>query len=189
MSNVPTRRGFLALTGTGTAASLAGCSQLESIAQNETGNDSDALTVTVKPDQEKLSTLQTEIRNSLESGNISQREAQQRYREGQRKLTEEAAAAVETMARSDDGVSLEKSSPSYGFFLVDAPAETLVNALQNGTISAIYPGDRYEEFATRRDRLEQQRTARSGQQGTDGTNESTSDGTATESNNSTDSEA
>lgn len=181
MSNLPTRRGFLALTGTGAATSLAGCSQLDSITQNGSGNGGDALTVTVQPNQEKLTALQEEIRSSLENGTISQQEAQQRFREGQRKLTEEAAAAVQTMAESADGVSIEKSSPSYGFFLVDAPAETLVTALQSGDISAIYPADRYEEFAQQRDRLEQQRTAANEQQQSTETNESSSDGSPNES--------
>lgn len=168
MSNLPTRRGFLTLTGTGAAASLAGCSQLESITQGESESADDALTVTVQPDQETLTSVNEEISSDLESGNISRQEAQQRFQEEQQRLTEEAATPLQETAESDDQVSIEQSDPAYGFFLVDAPAETLVGALQNDELSAIYPADQYEQFAQQRDQYEQQQAAMENQGG-DGT--------------------
>lgn len=171
MSNLPTRRGFLALTGTGAAASLAGCSRLESITGNGSQSD-EAVTVTVQPDQEQLSALEEELRAGLESGNISQREAQQRFREKQRNLTEAAAATFEETAAGTDEISIVESAPSYGFFLVDASGSAIVDALRRGEIAAIYPRDQYQQFARQRDRLERQRAA-GGQQGGNG---STTDG-------------
>lgn len=177
MPNLPTRRGFLALSGTGAAASLAGCSQLESITQGDSGNADGPLTVTVSPDREQLASLEQELRRSVQSGNISEQQASQRFQKRQRELTEEAATAVEELANNNDDVSIEKSSASYGFFLVDAPAETLVTALQNGDIGAIYPEERYAQFAQQRDQLRQRRqAARDGQQGTTNESNASTDG-------------
>ncbi|WP_435551388.1 hypothetical protein [Natrinema sp. CGMCC1.2065] len=179
MSNLPTRRGFLALSGTGAATGLAGCSALESLTQDDSGSADGPLTVTVTPDQEQLRSLQQELRQSIENGNISEQEAGQRYQEKQRELTEEAATAVEDLADANGDVSIEEASPAYGFFLVDAPAETIVAALQNGDISAIYPGDSYEQFAMQQAQIEQQQGAideqgdGTGNESTGDTNEST----------------
>lgn len=173
MANLPTRRGFLAAAGTGTAASIAGCSQLESITQNDSGTADGPLTVTVMPDQEQLTSYEQELRQSLENGSITQQQAGQRFRDKQRELTEEAGTAIQELAAANDDVTIEESSPSYGFFLVDAPPATIVGALQSGDISAIYPADRYEQFAQQRDLLEQQQAATGSQQGaTNETNES-----------------
>lgn len=174
MSNLPTRRGFLALSGTGAAAGLAGCSGLEALTQDDSGSADGALTVTVTPDQEQLQSLEQELSQSIQDGNISEQEASQQYQERQRELTEEAAAPLEELADSNGDVSIEESSPAYGFFLVDAPAETIVTALQDGDISAIYPEDSYEQFAAQQAQLEQQQAAMDDQQGADNaTNEST----------------
>ncbi|WP_254764562.1 hypothetical protein [Natrinema marinum] len=192
MSNLQTRRGLLALTGTGAAASLAGCSQLESITGGADADD--ALTVTVQPDREQLSALEEELRAGLESGDISQQEAQQRFSETQRRLTEEAAATFEETAANSGELSIVESAPSYGFFLVDASGAAIVDALRRGEIAAIYPRAQFEQFAQQRDRLEQQRSAMRSQQGGNGTtnggNETATDGnesTANESDTGTDS--
>ncbi|OAQ54055.1 hypothetical protein HTG_00575 [Natrinema mahii] len=168
MSNLPTRRGFLALSGTGAAAGLAGCSGLEALTQDDSGSADGPLTVTVAPDQEQLQSLQQELRQSIDDGNISEAEAGKRYQEKQRELTAAAAAPLEDLADSNGDVSIEESSSAYGFFLVDAPAETIVAALQSGDISAIYPGDSYEQFAMQQAQLEQQQGAID-EQGGDGT--------------------
>ncbi|TMT86443.1 hypothetical protein E2L06_07450 [Haloterrigena sp. H1] len=171
MANLPTRRGFLAAAGTGTVASIAGCSQLESITQNDSGSADGPLTVTVMPDQEQLTSYEQDLRQSIENGSITQQQAGQRFRDKQRELTEEAGAAIQDLAAANDDVTIEQSSPSYGFFLIDAPAATIIGALQSGDISAIYPRDRYEQFAQRRDQLQQQQAAADSQQGA--TNNST----------------
>ncbi|WP_408958162.1 hypothetical protein [Natrinema sp. 74] len=186
MSNIPTRRGFLALTGTGAAASLAGCSQLESITGGGSGSD-EALTVTVQPDQEPLSALEEELRAGLESGNISQQEARRRFREKQRSLTEEAASTFEETAASSDDISITKSAPSYGFFLVNASGSALVDALRRGEIAAIYPQSQYEQFAKQRDRFERQRATMRGQQDGNGTTTGGNQSPANEYGNSTES--
>lgn len=186
MSNLPTRRGFLALSGTGAAAGLAGCSGLESLTQDGSGNADGPVTVTVMPDQEQLQSLEQELSQSIQDGNISEQEASQQYQERQLELTEEAAAPLEELADSNGDVSIEESSPAYGFFLVDAPAETIVTALQDGDISAIYPEDSYEQFAAQQAQLEQQQAAVDDQQGADNaTNESTAGNESTASNEST----
>lgn len=155
MSNLSTRRGFLALTGTGTAASLAGCSQLESLAQNDSENGGDAVTVAVQPDREALTSLQEEVQNNASDENLSQREFQQVYRERQRELVAETATAFEESANERD-FTIEASETEYGLFRVTGSDGAIMDALQNGDVSGIYPGERYELLVQRQERQEQQ---------------------------------
>jgi|GEM_PF-602448 hypothetical protein len=160
MSNLSTRRGFLALTGTGTAASLAGCSQLESLTQNDSENGGDAVTVAVQPDREALTSLQEEVQNNASDENLSQQEAQQVYRERQRELVAETATAFEESASERD-FTIEASETEYGLFRVTGSDGAIMDALRNGDISGIYPGERYEVIVQRQERralLEQRRS-------------------------------
>ncbi|SEP86519.1 hypothetical protein [Natrinema salaciae] len=175
MSNLPTRRGFLAITGTGTAASLAGCSQLESITQEGSENPDEAVTVTVQPEREELQRLEEEIRADLDEGTLSQQEAGRVFRERQVELTEAAVASFEESVAGSE-LSVAESRPEYGLLRVTGPDVAIMESLRNGDVSGIYPGERYElivqqqqQREQRQEMLEQQQEA----QETDGeTNES-----------------
>ena len=144
MTNGHPRRRFLALTGTGAAASLAGCSQLDALTQSD-DESSDAVTVAVTPDQEELQRLNEEIRTAVENGDLSQQEAQQRSLEERRNLTEEAATEFEESAAGSD-ITVEESEPEFGLLLVTGSDEAIMSALRGGDISGIYPGDQYDAF-------------------------------------------
>jgi len=92
--------------------------------------------------------------------NLSQQEAQQVYRERQRELVAETATAFEESASERD-FTIEASETEYGLFRVTGSDGAIMDALRNGDISGIYPGERYEVIVQRQERralLEQRRS-------------------------------
>ncbi|AFO56296.1 MULTISPECIES: hypothetical protein [Natrinema] len=153
MSNLPTRRGFLALTGAGATASLAGCSQLESIGQSD-DDAATAVTLQVRPDEEKVSTLGDEIQADIESGDLGRQEAQLAYQKRQRELVESAATDFEDSAPA--AITIENSETAYGLFLVTGSDEAILQSLRDGATGAIYPGEQYEPLVQQQQRRAQQ---------------------------------
>lgn len=147
------RRGFLQLTGVGTAASVAGCNALPNAAQSEatpeqdTATDATAMTVTVaiEADQEKLTERRKEIQSELQNGNISRREAQQQYQKVQTKLRKEAATAFATRVESNGDLRIEDDVAKYGVFLVTGPAPSLIESLSFGEVSALLAKDVFQQ--------------------------------------------
>ncbi|WP_222918699.1 hypothetical protein [Natrinema sp. SYSU A 869] len=154
MSNLSTRRGFLALSGTGAAASLAGCSQLDSIGQS---NDEGAngVTLSVTPDQEELVSLEEEIQADIDNGNLSEQEAGQEFQDRRLELMKETTTSFEESAGESD-LSVEESKPKYGLLRVTGPDEAIMDTLRNGDVSGIYPGEQYDMFIQRQQQQEQQ---------------------------------
>lgn len=169
MPNLSTRRGFLALSGTGAAASLAGCSQLDSMGQSNE-EETNAVTLSVTPDREKLASLEEEIRADIDDGNLSEREAGQEFEERRLELTKEATTSFEDSAGESD-ISVEESEPKYGLLRVTGPDEEIMDALQNGTVGGIYPGEQYDQFIQRQQRQEQQQAMLEEQRGAQEGNE------------------
>ncbi|WP_226479421.1 hypothetical protein [Natrinema amylolyticum] len=178
MSNLLTRRSFLALTGAGATASLAGCSQLESIGQSDSSGDAtNAVTLQVRPAEKEVSSLGEEIQADVESGNLSRQEAQLEYQRRQRELVEAAATDFEESVSAK--LTIEKSETAYGLFLVSGSDEAILQSLREGAVGAIYPGEEYDSLVRqqqqRAQQLEQQQSLLEQQQqaGADGeTNES-----------------
>ncbi|GAB3674208.1 hypothetical protein [Halopiger thermotolerans] len=152
MSNLPSRRRFLALAGTGTTAALAGCSQLESLTQSDdgtTGGAGGAVTVAVSPPQEEIAKLN----ERFQSGELSRTEAL----DEQQALNEDATAAFEDAA-SNRGISVEESAPKFALLQVTGDDSAIMDALRNGDIDGIYPGDQYDAFVQQeQQRARQQR--------------------------------
>lgn len=170
MDQHPDRRSFLALTGTSAIGAIAGCSGLNSPSQSDgnQGDDSDAtatLTVQVQPDQEELTTLQEDLQQEIADGETSQQEAQQELQSKQVELTEEAVNSYEETAADDDAISVENSESEYGLLQVDAPATTLVSALQNGEIAALLPEEYYEQYIQQQEQQQAIREQLGDQQG------------------------
>ncbi|MBZ6496252.1 hypothetical protein [Natrinema longum] len=154
MSNLPTRRGFLALAGTTTAASLAGCSQLDSLSQSD-GGSNDAVTLAVTPAQAELAELESEVRSEIENGTLSERAAAQEFRDGRAELTAEATTAVEESAGSD--LTIEESAPEYGLLRATGTDAAIMETLRSGDVSGIYPGEQYDLIIQQRQQEEQRR--------------------------------
>ncbi|MFC7187420.1 hypothetical protein [Halorubrum yunnanense] len=148
------RRSFLAMTGTGATAALAGCSALDG--QSQTDGDGDAasesaatLTVQIRADQTELTEFQEELQAGVESGNLTRTEAQQEYQSKQEELIRDAATAYEDAVADDDAVSVEDAEPAAGLLRLTAPATTFVGGLEDGDLAAILPADYYDQFLQR----------------------------------------
>ncbi len=155
MSNLSSRRGLLALAGTGLAASLAGCSQLDSMSGSD-DETTDAVTLQIRPDEDEAANLGEEIQAEIESGNISQQEAQLEYQKRQLELVEAAATDFEESA-GDTDITIEESETAYGIFLVAGSDEAILDTLRDGTAGAIYSGEQYEPLVQQQQRQAQQR--------------------------------
>ncbi|MFP8954403.1 hypothetical protein ACLI4Z_15760 [Natrialbaceae archaeon A-arb3/5] len=128
MTDSQKRRRFLQLTGTGVAASLAGCSDL-SLSGN---GDGDAhLTAIAEPDADEFE----ELREDVESGEVPPEEAQQREME----LFDEAIDQFEDRVEAEDesDLRIEERHEQGGIYLVDGSADVLVDALRTGDISVL----------------------------------------------------
>lgn len=158
MSNLPTRRGFLALAGSGTAAMLAGCSQLGSSDQSDDRSD-DAVALRISPDEEEMQRLTEEIQADIEGGELGQQEAQLEYQKRRLELVEAAATSFEESA-SESEFTIEASETAYGLFRIDGSDEAILETLRDGTAGAIYPGDRYDRLVQQQKRQAQQREQR-----------------------------
>ncbi|WP_049924595.1 hypothetical protein [Halopiger djelfimassiliensis] len=157
MTDLPSRRNFLALTSAGTTAALAGCSQFDSLTQSDEadGESADAVTVAVSPDESELQSLSEEIQSKMESGDLDQLEAREKYQKQQRELTEAAASDFEETAANED-LTIEESKTQYGLFRVTGSDEVIMDALRNGDLVGIYPSDQYEAFLQQQRQREQQ---------------------------------
>ena len=157
MERLQNRRRFMQLATAGAAASIAGCSDLQS---STNGDDEDldpsaeeapdeidvsdtALTALVQPGQDDLMALQEELNEEVEAGELDEMEAQQVFQERQMELTQELAEEFEAGADGAEGYSIEESMTEQGAFLVDGDAETLVAELNDGDLSALLPGQEF----------------------------------------------
>ena len=180
MSNLSSRRSLLALAGTGLAATLAGCSQLDSLGGSDDGT-TDAVTLQIRPDEEDAASLGSEIQAELENETISQQEAQLEYQERRLELIEAAATDFEESA-ADSDITIERAETAYGIFLVTGSDEAILDTLRDGTAGVIYSGEQYDALvqqqqqrAQQRALLEQQQQA-AGNETTDSTTGNETDG-------------
>ncbi|WP_394740388.1 hypothetical protein [Natronococcus roseus] len=137
MTSEHDRRRFLQLTGTGTAAALAGCSDLGLLGDDE-GEYDDVLTAVIGPDSAEIEELQEQVENE----EIDMMEAQQRQQE----LVEEAIDDFESRAEEDDDITIEDSSPEYGIYRIDGEAEAIVDELKGGPIASLSEGAAYDRI-------------------------------------------
>ncbi|WP_293032450.1 hypothetical protein [Natronococcus sp.] len=131
------RRRFLQLTGTGTAAALAGCSDLNPLS-DDGGEYDDVLTAVIGPDSAEIEELQEQVENE----EIDMMEAQQRQQE----LVEESIDDFESRAEEDDDITVEDSSPEYGLYRIDGEAEAIVDELKGGPIASLSEGAAYDRI-------------------------------------------
>lgn len=177
MNDVHTRRRVLTLTGVGGAASLAGCSGLDSFRDANVGDDpgeadsfadsdgdeeldeepdielDEGITAIVEPDEEQAEAMQTELMelqeelmDDVEAGEISEEEAQAEIEERQASLMEEVVAEFESYANDANDLAIEGALLEAGLFLLDAGDEALVDALRDDAVSALLPGEQFEEL-------------------------------------------
>lgn len=139
------RRRFLEIAGTGAALSLAGCNaqQTDGETTGTTGSGA-TVTVAVQPDQEQLQQREDEIRSQLESGNISQTEAQEQFRTAQSELRSAAVSSFEEQA-AESGLTIEDSIEQFSVLLVSGPATALIDALSFEMVNGLLPAETFQQ--------------------------------------------
>jgi hypothetical protein len=150
MTSQQNRRRFLQLTGAGTAATLAGCSALDSLGSDDDtggGEYDDLLTAAVGPSSEDVQELQEAIENE----EIDMQEAQQREAE----LFEEAAAEFEQRAEDDDDLEIVDAEAEQGVYRIDSSASSAIEALQDGPALALYEGATYDQIIAQQEQQEE----------------------------------
>lgn len=172
MDEDSSRRRFLALAGTGTAFSLAGCNGLgggseetttDPLGGSETTAEPDVTTVddaeppaqtdgaemavgvAVTADQEELQKQQQELQAELQSGNLSQEEAAERYQAMQQELRSEAIATFEGHVEGDEGLTISDSLDQFGILLVSGTPAKLLGTLDFDEVQAIVSETRFEQ--------------------------------------------
>ncbi|ADD03918.1 uncharacterized protein Nmag_0327 [Natrialba magadii ATCC 43099] len=156
MTDFPTRRRVLQLTGVGATASLAGCTQFDipgigsddSAPELETDQEpgiepTDGITASVQPSQAERAQIQQEV--MAEAGeDASQEELMAEIEQRETELFRTEAVEFESAMLDEDDISLEGAIAEQGAFLLDGPDERLVDLLRNGEVAALLPGEDYE---------------------------------------------
>lgn len=148
------RRRVLALAGTGTAASLAGCSALQGATDSPDSTDTtpdgtsdsqETVVVAVQADQQKLQQRQQKIQSDLQAGNISRSEAQKQFRTVQNQLRSKAVTSFKQRTNSNSGLTINGSVNQFGILLVSGPATTLINSLTFPEVNGLLPEDTFQQ--------------------------------------------
>lgn len=162
----PPRRRVLAAAATGSTLSLAGCGSLgsdgsepDSDADQTEGAESDdgdgetdetgsaaAGAATAAVDiQADLQAVQSDVRERLQAGNITQEEAQTELREAQIELLEEAVARVEAYAAETDGLAVSRTNERAGAVLVSGDAGAVLDVLDTESVTALLSAGDFPE--------------------------------------------
>lgn len=144
MTSEHDRRRFLQLTGTGAAAALAGCADLNPLSDGGGGEHDDVLTAVVGPSTAEIEELQEQVAEE----ELDMAEAQQRQQE----LVEDAIDDFEARAEDDDGLEIEDASPEYGLYRIDGDAGTIVDELKGGPIASLSEGAAYDRILEEQER-------------------------------------
>ena len=141
------RRRFLQLAGTGTAASMAGCSALSNHNGGSAGGDgteSATVTLAVQPDQQSLQELQSEIQSQVQSGELDRMQAQ---REFQQRRTELTRNAVDTFRNrtGNVSVSVDDTVSQFGVMRVSGDPAALIETLSFEEVSGLFPAAAFEQ--------------------------------------------
>lgn len=155
------RRRFLEIAGTGTAASLAGCGALQGENNQQTSptgaaddtaasgdGERQRVAVSTPADQEALRQRQQEIQSALSSGNISQTEAQQRYRTAQEELRTDAISTFRERAAEASGLEIVDAVEQYGVLLVAGTPSALIGTLSFEPVNALLPAATFQQAQT-----------------------------------------
>lgn len=150
------RRRFLQLAGTGTAASLAGCSALSNHEGGDGGSGSESgdgsggstapttVTLAVQPDQQSLQELQSELQSEVQSGELDPRQAQAEFRRRRTELTRNAVGAFRNRT-GNVSVSVDDSVAEFGVLLVSGDPAALIETLAFEEVSGLFPAATFEQ--------------------------------------------
>lgn len=140
MEDTPRRR-VLAAAATGSTLGLAGCGDLggalDGSAQTDDGDTGEA-TVTVALDvQSEIRAAQQDIRERVESGNLSQADARAELIDVQAEIIAAAVDDLESYADGVDGLRVEDANEQAGAALVAGTPAAVLDALKTDTVNAL----------------------------------------------------
>jgi predicted secreted protein len=147
------RRRFLQLAGTGTAASLAGCNALSQQdgdgAGDDAGGDAEPATVTlaVRPDQQSLQQLQSEIQEQVQSGELDPQQAQAQFRRRRTELTRDAVDTFRNRT-GNASVSVDDTVAEFGVLLVTGDPSALIETLGFEEVNGLFAASTFEQART-----------------------------------------
>ena len=146
MEDPLSRRRVLAAGGVGAALSLAGCDSLRS--QDAQGSDSADATVTVFADldQEELESYQSELREQVQSGELSQQEAQTRARQKQVELMQASVESFEERAAENDDLEVTDTVAQSGVLLVEGTGDAIVGTLGYEEVHGLLAESEFEQY-------------------------------------------
>lgn len=155
-----TRRRLLESATVGGGALLAGCAdQLDvgsdagtgsgtAAEQAESGGTTvDGVGAIVTVDQEALQQEQLQIREELQSGNITQEEAQQQASELREQYITDAVSALAETAGGTDGIEVGAEYPSLGAVILTGEAGPILGVLDSEDVSALVARSDVEDRA------------------------------------------
>jgi hypothetical protein len=139
------RRRFLQLAGTGTAASLAGCSALSNH-DGGGGESAEPTTVTlaVQPDQQSLQALQSEIQSQVQAGELDPQQAQAEFQRRRAELTRNAVDVFRNRT-GNVSVSVDDTVTQFGVLLVSGDPAALIETLSFEEVSGLFPASTFEQ--------------------------------------------
>ena len=144
------RRRFLQLAGTGTAASLAGCSAPSNHNDGGAGGDGAepaTVTLAVQPDQQSLQELQSEIQSQVQSGELDRMQAQREFQQRRTELTRNAVGTFRNRT-SNVSVSVDGTVAQFGVMRVSGEPAALIEALSFEEVSGLFPASAFEQAQT-----------------------------------------
>ena len=153
------RRRLLEGISAGGTALLAGCTDQFDLggdagtdehagSHGEASTDGVAAIATI--DQEALREEQTRLRSELQSGNITQEEAQEELATLRQEYLDEAMTALGDTAAEAEGVTVETEYRSLGAVIVSGDAGGVLGLLSADAVSALVPrADVEEQVQTR----------------------------------------
>lgn len=151
-----TRRRLLEGASVGGGALLAGCTDQFDLGGggSESGSDAAQTDTTVDGvgaiatvDQEALQQEQLEIREALQSGNITREEAREQASELQEEYVSEAVSALSETAAATDGVDVAEEYASLGAVVLTGEAAPIIGLLNSDDVSALVSRSDVEDRA------------------------------------------
>lgn len=142
------RRQFLQSAGVGGTALLAGCSErlgLQNASDGDGAGGGDGerkVGIIAAVDQQALQAAQAEVQQQVQSGNLSQQEAQQEFQTQRQEIVAQGVQSLVDALGSD--LSVEKRYEQYGGVVVSGPAGALLDALSLEQSRALIPAAEFE---------------------------------------------
>jgi len=154
-----TRRRLLEGASVGGGALLAGCTDQFDLGGGGSGTGTDAaqtdaggttvdgVGAIATVDQEALQQEQLEIREELQSGNITQEEARQQAQELQQEYISDAVSTLAETANATDGVEVAEEYTSLGAIVLSGDAVAIIGLLDSEDVSALVSRSDVEDRA------------------------------------------